>query len=559
MSVYFAFVTGNHSYSLVIWSSIDGLILFSPVLIMRSKRWIIVSIYWIVAIYLAVNCMYAQFFSNVIRIRNYWLASTVDSLVMKSVLSNLKLSDIIFLICPIIVTIVAARPSIRQSPAPLPGRWLKWFFAGLIILIGIRQIPYMIRSCRSDKNLAIGMYNLQFNESLSNCQWMGIAFYIPWSIITTIINGNGTIELTQAQIQEIDNYFNKNSTINAAIAENRGKNLIFIVVESLNSWQVNYERDGFELMPNLRHLLQEDGVVSNLNVFSQVGPGGSSDGQFIYNTGLLPLRDDIVATSFGHLSYPSLARSLKGYRSVEVICEKPGVWNHSETTIAYGYDRLYSKLDIEEAGFDMDKIGYDEALLRFSANLSAQLPQPFFMFVTTLSMHIPYDLINCEIPAAVNSDKSLNDDDKKFAANTHYFDRCLGMFIENLKRNGIYDKSVIVLAADHSYDTRQKFRVEEASEIAFAALNTGITRCLTDTVGQIDVFPTVLDLMGLEPPYRGLGTSMLAPGEKGVVGFSNENKGNVSDSALTRMNNAWNISRLIIRGDYFGNRKQAYK
>lgn len=553
MFLYFAFVTGNRSHSLIVWSVIDGVILFSPLLILPPRwRWVMTVIFWILAVYMFINCLYAQFFSSVIKVRDYWLASTIDSLVLKSVLSNLGFADILFLLCPAAVTVFSRMPSVRKAAAPIGRRHLLWFISAVILMTGVRQTPYIIRNYPADDEIVGGMYDLKFNESLNECQWMGLAFYIPWSIVTTVIKGRGTIELTAAQRRHIYDFLLPAAGKDSTVVGNRGKNLIFIVVESLNSWQVNYSRDGFVLMPTLRSLMQEQGAVTSLSVFSQVGMGGSSDGQFIYNTGLLPLRDDIVATSFGWMNYPSMAKALEGYHSVEVIGEKAGIWNHAETTRAYGYDRLYCQPDIAEAGLDRDALGYDEVILRFSAGLSTRLPQPFFMFITTLSMHIPYDLINCSIPPAVASDSSLSDEDKRFAANTHYFDRCLRDFINALKRDGIYDNTVIVLAADHSYDTRYKFRVEETSEIAFAALNTGITRCITDSVGQVDIFPTVMDIMGVEPKFPGLGTSILRPGEKGIVGYKNETRGSMSPATEARLKEAWEISNLMIRGNYFG-------
>lgn len=71
-------------------------------------------------------------------------------------------------------------------------------------------------------------------------------------------------------------------------------------------------------------------------------------------------------------------------------------------------------------------------------------------------------------------------------------------------------------------------------------------------MGQIDMYPTLLDMFGLgEYGWRGLGRSVLrddAP--KCAVDASGRVLGDDRDAE--RLREAWRMSDVIIRGDYFG-------
>ena len=118
-----------------------------------------------------------------------------------------------------------------------------------------------------------------------------------------------------------------------------------------------------------------------------------------------------------------------------------------------------------------------------------------------------------------------------------YFDSELNRFLDGLKRQGQYDNSIIVIASDH--DVNLKDNTNGKRPICFMALNTGITKRVTARTWQSDVFPTVLDIMGVDTGggYRGLGHSLL------------------SDSIPERDDAYWTpvrtVSDRIIRSDYF--------
>lgn len=133
----------------------------------------------------------------------------------------------------------------------------------------------------------------------------------------------------------------------------------------------------------------------------------------------------------------------------------------------------------------------------------------------------------------------------------NYFDTQLGLFLDHLKRSGVYDESVIVIASDHNMRLSGD---EESgkSPIVFIALNAGITKMIDYPVGQIDVFPTILDLMGVEDcSWRGLGISMFNSENRSAVDVNGVLHGKSTPEIDQRKKDAWDISDMIIRSNYF--------
>ena len=138
-----------------------------------------------------------------------------------------------------------------------------------------------------------------------------------------------------------------------------------LVVESLNSWVIDLRIDGREVTPTLNALCHD--TINNLltvNIRTQVKNGRSSDGIFMYNTGLLPLTTQAVANTYGKVPYPSLAKMMGNYDSFYACCDEPTLWNVREMSSTYGYSDFYGRAEIDSViknnGFLIDKALLEE-------------------------------------------------------------------------------------------------------------------------------------------------------------------------------------------------------
>jgi len=173
-------------------------------------------------------------------------------------------------------------------------------------------------------------------------------------------------------------------------------------------------------------------------------------------------------------------------------------------------------------------------------------------------MHGPFDEPAAKTPQWIAEDKTLSPSMKAYLTVTNYFDNCFGRFVEQLKETGLYDDTMIVLASDHTVPVEgapEEFKT--SPYITFMAINTGRTAHIEQVGGQVDVFPTTLDLMGLYDPdgWNGVGFSLLRTKTAGAVdkyGKLWNNRFNATDSvSRTLIEDQLLTSEKMLRADYF--------
>lgn len=339
------------------------------------------------------------------------------------------------------------------------------------------------------------------------------------------------------------------------VQANRAKNVIMILVESLNADAIDDSVCGRPVAPVLRSLINQEGSISALNITTQVRAGGSGDGQLLATTGLHPLAAFSVPVALGsHNSFPALPLCLGKEQSVAVFADDAKSWNELSTFTSYGFKPVYSHLDYPDL---ITRYGGDGALLNFASSLIPELNQPFFMEMMTVSMHAPFN--DVEIPAErrpkwpdASPDEDLNI--RTYHAMLNYFDTELGLFIERLKKLGVYDNTMLIIVSDHSQElfSQTEAKTQKSTPMALIITNSGITARIDNAVGQVDVFPTVLNLFNASGPkgWRGVGESILsgnvnaAFSPMGIVGTADS-------KTAARLNEAVEISELIHRTNYF--------
>lgn len=354
---------------------------------------------------------------------------------------------------------------------------------------------------------------------IQTVQYWGIPMFFMRTLYECVPR---TYTLSPEELQEINELLSSSGplpqdTVMEELSNNKGKNLILIIVESLHSSVLTLPVEE-NICPTLHALASDSGSITALNVIPNAGLGRSADGQLIYNTGLLPLEGDVFITDYATADYPSLAKALRGYTAVEAIGERKEVWNHHLTTLSYGYTRLYENL----AG-NCDGMNEDAEIFNAATDIISGLPQPFFIEITSLSMHEPFD--KPKVSPTLDNDSEfinrLDSRDRYYLEAVKHFDTALGEFIQWLRNNGLADKSVIVLAGDHEAAKNALSPLLSHPTVPLIIYNAGYKLNHPQPINQIDVFPTILDVMGINSmeikvdgetvPYRGLGRSIFAP------------------------------------------------
>lgn len=270
------------------------------------------------------------------------------------------------------------------------------------------------------------------------------------------------------------------------------RNLILIIVESWVMPSGGFPA-GVNPMPRLSELMADSTAIVIRDIGIRATVGRSADGQFIYNTGLLPPRDYSFVTRNSVADYPSLAKALHVASSLEIITEPETVWNHAFTSKSYGFDRLISGLESEH-DMTQDSLLVDRALLEIST-----LRRPFFAQLTTGTMHEPY--FKPEVPAVLPKAAILaagfTEDEYVYFERLSYTDHQIGRLIDSLRASGVADSTVIVIAADHHPTVLPQSRAFGKPRSPLVITGSGLSHIKPrHDAEQTDLFPTILDIMG---------------------------------------------------------------
>ncbi|MNK71871.1 Lipoteichoic acid synthase 2 [compost metagenome] len=310
-----------------------------------------------------------------------------------------------------------------------------------------------------------------------------------------------------------------------------GKNLIVIQAESLQEFVLNRSVEGQPITPHLNALAQES--LNFSNHYHQIGPGHTSDAEILTQQALFGLPDEIAYWALRDTAFYSLPEALtaRGYSTLSMHGNNGLFFNRLQMHKRLGFAK---SLFLEDLRRD-DLLGMglsDKSFFKQAVERLKELPKPFYGFMITLSSHHPFtDNFPNEVPLKLGAleDTSVG----RYLTAVHYLDEAIGELVADLKAEGLWDETVVVVYGDHNgmiWDDRQdlaEFLGIEMTPISWAKLQRvplivhlpdGVAKRIDKTAGQIDLAPTIASLLGVDVPasWR-LGHDLLTDAEQQVT------------------------------------------
>lgn len=173
-----------------------------------------------------------------------------------------------------------------------------------------------------------------------------------------------------------------------------------------------------------------------------------------------------------------------------------------------GYDHYYGKTEYNnDADFDGVWGIWDEPFFQYFNKTLTQKKQPFMATLFSVSSHEPY-----AVPEKYKG---------KFPKGESVMHECIGytdyslkQFFNAAKKEPWYNNTIFVLVADHDnimyYDEYYKDQNLHTIPILFFTPNEKYKGVNKDWAQQIDIYPTLLDMMGYDKPFRSWGRSLIS-------------------------------------------------
>ena len=172
-----------------------------------------------------------------------------------------------------------------------------------------------------------------------------------------------------------------------------------------------------------------------------------------------------------------------------------------------GYDHYYGKTEYNNDD-DFDGVWgiWDEPFFQYFNKTLTAKKQPFMATLFSVSSHEPYKVpekYEGKFPKGkVNINECIG-----------YTDYALKRFFQAAEKQPWFKNTIFVLVADHgntvAYDEYLKEFNRNTVPILFYTPNEKYVGVNTDWAQQIDIYPTLLDMIGYKKPFRSWGRSLV--------------------------------------------------
>lgn len=531
-----------------------------PTLLFRKgivqTLWLLLFDAWFIA-----NLMYCRTYYNAIPLQSYGLAGNLADF-HSSVFDSFKWYFIFLPVLSLLAFIFYTfNTKIKKSlPAPLP-------YLFCMILLGL--ITWASDAWRGGILKRMDMMSEYAYLSSSVTPIYSLAGFLAHDYYKS------TAKLTPQDKQMVASWLEEQNNLNRSYWEDTVRNerkapenLILILCESLESWPIGKTVEGHELTPNLNRYIADSTSFYAPNVVTQVGSGRSIEGQLLILTGLLPMRNKVYAYDTVDDSFLTIPKAMKakGAGTYILTPDKPYVWNQARVAPAFGFDTLIHPSDfiIDETTGHTKRLCDGSLMQQIVEKMKAREvwknDENVMVMTVTNSGHNPFDL-----PQHLRTIKFDGDYPKiikDYMATAHYTDASLNILIDYLKSRPDWNETMVVITGDHeglatdrrtamNNSTTRTF-VDSLQHTPLIILNSPVTGRYDDQLGQVDVYSTILDLMGLSDyRWKGLGVSIFSPeAYKAAISSTGEIIGDVNDMDSVRMRHlkeARKVSDIILK------------
>lgn len=518
-------------------------------------RWAQIVVMALLDVLLVANLMYFRTYYSAIPASSYLEAGNLADF-KASVTDSLRWADIVLPLITIATAVMALRSkATKRQPLTAVLKWWAAPLAGFALLLtgvnlckggfhkslrSVRQSAYL---CSADAPIF----------SVFGCIWYDIT--------------DAAEPITPEKQAEIERWLASQPKHQPAdsVTEKRS-NLLIVFAESLESWVLEKKVDGKEITPCLNRLLKEKSTLYAPNVLTQVKGGRSIDAQLMICSGLLPLMSGTYSSLYYDNTFYTLQKAMRGLkhsRSYLLTIDKVSTWNQGAVARSFGTDTIISYHDFKmtEAFGTHKRIGdasfFQQCREKIERGEVWKPGESVYMQFVTYSGHAPFKLP--DHLRTITFPASIPEKAADYMTTAHYTDKAIGDFVAYLKTLPQYKETIVVIVGDHeglaSY--RQELvgnpacrgLVSDKQLTPFIVLNSPVGMRYDKFMGQIDIYPTLLNLMQLDAyRWHGLGQSILDPRKQGVaVGSVMNVEGTGSDKEVERLKEAHTVSDYMLR------------
>lgn len=396
----------------------------------------------------------------------------------------------------------------------------------LILIIMVCRIVFI--NVKLD-NASDGWDSREVKTNLSN-------YYKNWIVPENLLRLCGTYEYLIKDFNH--SFFQKDDSIKAKeyvseyISENKNisngnnyngifknKNLIFVMMESMDDWMVNEE-----ITPTIYNMMQH-GFNFNNHYSPGYVTGETANTEFIANTGMYPSINKLSPNyAYVDNSYPySIANLFKkeGYITNSFHRSSGYIYNRENMHLSFGYSKYHSYWDMEIDDKHMD---LDSYIIKNGYNKIVLSNDKFMSFIITYSPHSPYTYDKIECTTNLDDIKNIYPDvvDEEYLCGfsaARETDNMFKLLLEKLENDNLLNDTIIVAFTDHPNGiVIGEDETEKLNKTKFFIYSSEMGSNQVDTItSSINILPTIINLFGIDNKYLYTGYDALNTNEEYVI------------------------------------------
>ncbi|RXR17294.1 alkaline phosphatase family protein [Flavobacterium amnicola] len=355
------------------------------------------------------------------------------------------------------------------------------------------------------------------SRNVTQPQHADIVLNTPFAILRTI-GKNSIKKLNLVTDAEINQYLKpiKHYTINPPTKPN----IVVIITESygreyLGAFNKDLKIENYKsYTPFLDSLAQSSMIYTN----AYANGSKSIHGMSSVIAGVPSFRDAFTSSPYSKQKIESLVSCLNdlNYDTSFFHGAANGSMGFLGLSNILGYDHYYGRTEFNNDNeFDGSWGIWDEPFLQFMKQELDKKKGPFFSTIFTVSSHEPF------LPPAKYASKFPKGDIPMHQV-VGYTDYAFKKFFESAKKAPWFKNTIFIITADHCNQVYYPFYNQvvnrQAVPIMIYKPDGSLKGVNNDFAQQIDIYPTILDMIGYHKPFRSWGRSLF--NEKEIAPFA---------------------------------------
>lgn len=356
----------------------------------KRKLTALVVIYTLMTILLFANAVYYRFFSDFITLPTVTQTQNFGDL-GGSVLSLLKWYDILFFIDVFALMYLRFSKKTHKLVNEKRGT-LKNATLILAVSVGFSVVNLALAEIDRPQLLSRGF------DRTYIVKYLGMYNYTAYDTYETVQASSERVLADSSDITDVLNYTRSNyaKPNKEYFGAAKDMNVIYLHLESFQTFLLNYKVDGEEVTPFLNKLMKDQETLYFDNFFHQTGQGKTSDAEFMLENSLFGLPQGSAYITKGQNTYQAAPNILKGegYTSAVFHGNNGSFWNRNVIYKQFGFDHFYDASFYDTSSpKDMAEYGLlDKPFFKQSEPYLKELPEPFYTKLITVGNHFPYKM-----------------------------------------------------------------------------------------------------------------------------------------------------------------------